>query len=324
MKTNQATKQTKDDQTAQAAYGIDWEIVEGENTEFAVQYPRMQWAHGEAKASGWMKSGGLFISKDQYPSFTAEGFEPTVLITNDGTEIEGYAASRAKLAVIRVKHQWIKDEKFNNRNVPLAHALVVLKGCDDLLCLSLRGATKALEFQKSFNQHIAQNVSVANRSRPQGVNPLEPFALWFPLHAGQSRKAQAKDNDKASPVTPPELVSPETIDREYVTTLWVGSTNYKLFAGYYKETMAWQKLPIWEQRNGNADHELPDYSGGGESDNNYPKATDVQLQMLIKLATIKDLDEREIVGNLTHGETDRFENLTPKEASELIEALKAS
>lgn len=311
MKTNQATLAVEET--------IDWGSIEGENSDFAVQYPRLQWSHGEAKASGWMKSGGLFIPSEQYPNFTGEGFEPTTLVTDDGTNIDGFAAVNAKLAVIRVKHQWVKDEKYN-RNVPLVHALIFVKGCEDLLCLSLRGATKALEFQKAFNQHIAQNVSVANRTRPQGAQSIEPFALWFPIHAGESRKVSGKDSDKSSSVTPPELIAPAVIDRAYVTTLWVGTDNYKLFASYWKETKKWQGTPIWEQRD--AVPELPEFSGG-ESDNNYPRIDKGVLGQLLTLATMKGVDEKELCLSFTHGETDRFDNLTPTEGAELIANLKS-
>lgn len=304
MKTNQAQ--------APAVEGIEWGVVEGENTEFAVQYPRMQWSHGEAKASGFMKSGGLFISKEQYPNFEAEGFSSTKLVTDDGTEIEGYASVETKLAVVRIKHQWIHDDKYN-RNVPLVHALVAVKGCEDLLCISLRGATKALEFQKAFNQHMAQNVSIANRTRPAGTNALEPFALWFPIHAGASRKVTGKDSDKSSSVTPPELIVPEKIDRDYVVTLWVGAQNYKQFAGYFKETAAWQKVPIWEQRNGDSELE---WTGGGE------RATDEQLQHIIQLANAKDLDETEVMQGITKGTLTRYDELSKEDARLLLEKLK--
>lgn len=300
-KTNQAQ--------APAIQDIEWSVVEGENTEFAVQYPRMQWSHGEAKASGFMKSGGLFIAAEQYPNFNGEGFEATKLVTDDGTEIEGFAAVEAKLAVVRVKHQWVKDEKYG-RNVPLVHALIAVKGCEDLICLSLRGATKALEFQKAFNQHMAQNVSVANRTRPQGTNALEPFALWFPIHAAMSRKVQAKDSDKSSSVTPPELIAPTTIDRNYVVTLWVGAENYKQFAGFFKETAAWQKTLIWEQRNG----DQAEFTGD-------ERATEEQFQHFVNICTAKELNEMEIVGQATKGVTTDFMELSRVDARALIDGL---
>lgn len=305
-KTNQATA------AKTAVAEIEWAVVEGENTEFAVQYPRMQWVHGEAKASGFMKSGGLFISAEQYPHFEAEGFEGSTLITNDGTEIEGYAAASAKLAVIRVKHQWVKDPQ-DKRNIPLVHALIAVKGCEDLICLSLRGATKALEFQKAFNQHMSQNVSIANRTRPDGAKALEPFALWFPIRAAASVKAKAKDSDQSSPVTPPELVTPATLDRDYVVTLWVGAENYKQFAGYFRETAAWQKTPIWEQRNGDTVHDeaTAEYSGT-------ELATDEQLQHFVNICTAKGLSEKEIVLQATGGETDSFERLSREDARAMI------
>ncbi len=301
--------------------GIEWEVVEGDNTEFSVQYPRMQWSHGEAKAQGFMKSGGLFISKDQYPNFAANGFEATTLITDDGTEIEGYAAKTARLAVIRVKHQWVKDEKYN-RNVPLVHALVAVQGCDDIINLSLKGATKALDFQKAFNQHIAQNVSVANRSRPSGVSALEPFSLWFPICASDPVKITAKDDpSKSSSVTPPILIAPEKIDRDYVTTLWVGRENYQQFAGYYKETATWQKLPIWEQRNDAHTSDAPDFTGADDG-----RISSSQADMIAGLIEVKQIDGEDLKAmtlTVSQNSTNNVKALSHDEAFGLIEMMKA-
>lgn len=307
-KTNQAT--------APAVEGIEWGVVEGENTEFAALYPRMQWQHGEAKASGFMKAGGLFISKEQYPNFSGTGFEATTLITDDGTEIEGYAAANADIAVIRIKHQWVKDEKYH-RNVPLAHALVVVKGCEDIINISLRGPTKAMEFQNAFNQHMLQNVSCANRTRPATAKALEPFALWFRLRSGASRKVQAKDSDKSSSVTPPELDAPEKIDRDYVATLWVGAENYKTFAGFFKETAAWQKTPIWEQRTGDTNGDTPEFTGGDDE-----PATDEQIQHFVNICTAKNLNEVEIIEGVTHGACSSMEQLSRGVARQIIEKVK--
>lgn len=304
-KTNQAT--------APATNDIEWGAVEGGNTEFEVKYPRMQWVHGEAKASGFMKVGGLFISAEEYPNFTGEGFEPTKFVTDDGTEIEGFAATVAQLAVIRVKHQWVKDE---GRNVPLVHALVMVKGCEDPICISLRGASKALDFQKAFNQHMAHNVSLANRTRPQTAPAIEPFALWFKVQASTPHTVTSKDGKNKSTVTPPVLASPEKLDRDYVTTLWVGAEKYKQFAGFFKETAPWQKTPIWEQRDGNGD--TPEFTGGDDI------ATDQQLSHLINLANAKGYEEKELMEGVTRGNKSKYEELTKDEASEIIEKLKAA
>lgn len=297
---------------------IEWEVVEGENTEFAVTYPRMQWIHGNKQASGFMKTGGLFISKDQYPNFAGEGFTATTLITREGTEIEGYAATSAKLAVIRVKHQWVKDD--NGKNVPLAHVLCAVKGCGEILSLSLKGPSKALEFQKAFNLHILQAVSVANRTRPEGSKALEPFALWFALKAGDLVSAGSKDGKSSSIVTPLELEAPATIDRDYAVSLWVGKDNYKAFAGFWKDTEKWQKTPILERRVDDAqDSEQPAFTG----DDDVP-VNNVLLKQLIDLATAKDYEEASVMEHCTKGTRKHYDELTNAEARQIIAELRAA
>ena len=301
----------------EATIDIDWGAVEGGNSEFQVQYPRMQWQHGEAKASGFMKSGGLFINKDEYPNFTGEGFEPSVLITDDGKNIEGYAASSAKLAVIRVKHEWHTDKE-TKRNTPLVQALCYVKGCDDPINLSLRSPSKALEFQKAFNQHIAQNISIANRTRPQGTNALEPFALWFPIRASEPVSVSSKDGKAKSTVTPPVLSVPKTIDRNYAVSLWVGTDNYKNFASFWKDTADWQKTPIWEQRDDQHTSDTPSYTGGDAD-----PASVEQLDHLVSIAQVKGINLAEYMLEYTNGGTNAIENLTKSEAREFQKRIAA-
>lgn len=304
---------TETNQAKIATEEIEWSVVSGENTEFAVQYPRMQWAHGDKKASGFNKTGGLFLHSDQSPYFEADDFKQEVLITRKA-DVQGFGAALAHLAVIRIKHQWIKED---GRNVPLVHVLAVPKGTDSLICISLRGASKALEFQSAFNQHMSHNVALANRGRPSGANPIEPFALWFPVKAGEIEIITSKDGKNESSVTQPQLAQPETLDKEYLKSLWVGGENYKLFASYYRETAAWQKSPIWEQRGADTP-EVPEYAGTEEG-----LAQDGQLRTLINLSGIKNMPEKELAIQVSGGKSVTFEGLSVEEAQNAIELLKS-
>lgn len=295
---------------------IEWSAIEGENSDFAEQYARLQWVHGSKQAAGFMKTGGLFIGKEQYPNFNGEGFSPTTLITRDGTEIEGYAATATKLAVIRIKHQWVKDENYG-RNIPLAHVLCCVKGCDDLLVISLRGAAKALEFQKAFDQHMKQIVAVANRTRPANTPTLEPFALWFALKAGELVPVTSKDGKATSVVTSFALNAPETVERDHAVSLWVGKDNYKNFASFWKDTKKWQNAKIWEQRNDEGhDSDTPEYTGGDADPIN-----DQQAQELFQLANIKSVNLAEYMLEYTNGGSNDIGNLTRGEAKQFIAEL---
>ena len=319
MSTNQA--RAKQAELPTQSNGIEWDVVQGTNTEFATQYPRFQWVHGNAQAAGFMKSGGLFVSADNFPGFHGEGFKPETLITREGAEINGFGASAAKLAVIRIKQQWIKDET-SGKNVPLRHVLAVVKGCDDVINISLKGASKALVFQKAFEAHMTQNVAIANRTRPAGVPALEPFALWFPVQAAPFQKVSSKDGKSSSTVTPPELVVPETIDRDYVTTLWVGRENYNKFASIYKDTEVWQNKAIWEQQhNDEIDGDTTGFTGNDEN-----RITTQQSEFLAGIIEAKGLDAqevREMALAASNGATTNIAMLTRQEAEVLIDTAKA-
>lgn len=298
---------------AATAADFDWDIVEGGNTEFSAKYPRFQWIHGDKAKSDLMKTGGLFISKEEYPNFTGDGFRETTLITREGEEIPGYGASATNLAVIRVKQQWVKDD--NGKNVPYRHVLCAVKGNDDLMCISLKGPSKALDFQKAFNLHIGQNVAMANRSRPEGKNAIEPFGLWFPLIAGPQHIVTSKDGKASSSVTSPEMFTPETLDRDYAVTLWVGAENYKRFAEYYRETKVWQDQPIWEQRTDNITE--PEFTGGDG-------ITQGQLDQIGTLMATKSLTEQDVQQfclEASEGSTNKLGMLKREEARAVIDTL---
>jgi len=316
MSTNQATtKQTSTNE-------IEWDIVTGENTDFTIQYPRFQWVHGAAQAQGFMKSGGLFVSAENFPNFAGKGFTPETLITRDGTEIPGYGAKRAELAVIRIKTQWVKDEEYN-KNVPLRHVLCVINGSEDVVNISLRGASKALAFQRAFDAHLAQNVAFANRIRPQGRPQIEPFALWFPICAGELQDVHSKDGKAKSKVTPVELCGGGDVTRETVSALWVGGDNYKRFASIYQDTKKWQSTPIYENHAG-VDEVAPvdEFTGG---DPNAMSAA--QSEIIAELRGVKNVDQnelKEMVLTVTNGASNNFRTLRKDEASSIIEMLKAA
>lgn len=291
---------------------IEWDSIEGTNSDFETVYPRLQWVHGDPRAGqGIMKSGGFFISGEQFPMFQGEGFTKQTLITQDGKEIEGFGAKEVKLAVVRIKTQWTQNE--SQKNVPLLQALVFVKGCEDVLCLSLKGASKALVFNKEFQKHIAQNIATANKTRPANAPTLEPFALWFPVKAGDLSTISAKDGNSSSKVTYPEILQPKEINREYVTGLWVGGNNYKTFCQLWKDTKLWQNERIFKQvaQETGEIHESLD-----------GVINEAQIKQLSDLAIVKDVLEKEFVLTLTNGETDRFEALRKSEFKEALDRLK--
>jgi hypothetical protein len=291
---------------------IEWNQIDGSNTDFETVYPRLQWVHGDPRASqGIMKTGGFFISAEQCPFFKADGFEPQTLITQDGKEINGFGASSAKLAVIRLKTQWITDDK--QKNIPLLQCLVYVKGNEDVLCLSLKGASKSLTFQKQFQTHIAQNIATANKTRPANINTLEPFALWFPIKAGELSTITAKDGKSQSKVTYPELIEPKEISRDYVVSLWIGVANYKLFGQTWRDTKKWQNEPIYKQIAPETNEIHQSFDG---------ILDDYQVKQLLDLSMIKSVDEKDFCLSLTNGETDRFEALRKSEFKDALGRLQ--
>lgn len=293
---------------------IDWDSVEGTNQEFQDVYPRIQWHHGKkqfARVGGLVHTGGLFVPADQFPNFEAEGWQPDSFTTSKNEEIKGFYSTSGHLAIIRVKTWW--GESDDHKKYSTTHMLCAIRGIDALFSLQVSGVSKGMPMNQAFTQHRNQIVAVANRSRPQNAPAIEPFGLWFVVKPDEHESiASAKDASKASEVTRPILDAPEQVDVDYVRSLYVGKDNYLRFAGYYKETEAWQnQIP----KQATEDH-APEFAGP-------TRVTDATLSQILQLITMKGLEERDLVLSHTQGETDRAEQLTEKEAKDLIETLKS-
>lgn len=297
---------------------IDWGSVEGTNQEFTDIFPRIQWVHGRKalKAAGVDSigfRGGLFVPEDQFADLKAEGWTKTTFTTSTGEEIPGFHATEAKIAVIRIKKFWLEDGSH-------LHALCCLKGVDGLFSLQVGGKSKAQAFEVAFNQHRTRIVATANRSRPRGMNAIEPFGLWFVLAAGEHATITAKsDSSKSSEVTCPELHTPDEVTLEYVRGLWVGTGNYRTFADLYNETKQWQNQIPQASTAG----EVPAYSGGnGEGPDDEP-ATDEQLNHLVTIALQKSIDPKQVAMKYTLGQSDNIRTLTKGEARDAIREISA-
>ncbi len=284
---------------------IDWGSIDGSNQDFTDVYPRIQWMHGKRQMKqlgGMAFTGGLFIPADQFPNFQAEGWAEASFIASSNEEIPGYYSPKAHLAIIRVKKFW--DDKGSH-----VHAICAVKGIDGIFSLQVGGISKALAFERLFTAHRTQIVALANRSKPDGAKGLEPFALWCVINPDEhSTQANKNDSSKSSEVTRPILFTPDEVNIEYVRSLWVGTENYKTFAGYYKETEAWQnQIPVAVTPETNGVNTL----------------ADEKLKRIIDLAGVKNYDLRELALTVTNGSTTKIDLIYDKEADDALELLKS-
>jgi hypothetical protein len=217
---------------------IPWEQIDGSNQQFSDVFPRLQWMHGQSafeEIGGLQYTGGLFLADEQMPDFSAPGWQPGGFKSSGGKRVRGWYAPQAQLAVLRLKKWWDKDGS-------CVQALCVLKGRDDLFTINVNGVSKAKALEDAFQEHRIKIVQTANRTRPAGANPLEPFALWFVLAPSpHAMQASHKKKDANSEVTAPQLWLPPKPDYEYVKSLWVGSENYRRFCQLFRDSEKWQQ-----------------------------------------------------------------------------------
>jgi hypothetical protein len=296
---------------------IDWGLADGTNQDYIDVYPRIQWHHGlkqMSKVGGIVFTGGLFVPQDQFPNFAAEGWTEDAFIASSGEEIKGYASQKASLAVIRVKSWWPKDDAGGSLG-SRTHFLCCIKGVEGIFSLQVGGVSKGQPMTQAFTDHRNQIVAMVNRSKPQGANNFEPYALWFVVEPGPHDKQVSKgDSSKSSDVTRPRLSVPAEINLEYARTLWVGAENYQLFSQIYKDTEPWQsQFP----KQGHAeDAEMPTHSGGD-------RATAQQIEHITGLCAAKGLDEKQLTMDVTNGATDNLAALTQDEARTIIDTAKS-
>ena len=216
---------------------IPWDDVDGSNQHYEEVYPRLQWNHGQSAfedMGGFQFTGGIFLPEAQMSDFAAPGWKPASFKPRQGDRVKGWYSDRAHLAIIRLKKWW--DEQGS-----VVQALCAIKGREELYSLNVTGLSKAKALEDAFQEHRLQIVGAANRTRPAGKNPLEPFALWFVLKPGRHSFQQSRvKSDEKSEVTLPTLDLPTKVDRDYALSLWVGTENYKNFCQCFRDTENWQ------------------------------------------------------------------------------------
>lgn len=302
---------------------IDFSIADGTNQEYTDVYPRIQWHHGKrqfAKLGGLVHTGGLFIANDQFPNFTAEGWQPDSFTSAKNEEIQGSYAARAEIAVLRVKTWWSENDE--GKKSSQTHFLCCIKGVDGLFSLQVSGISKGQPMLRAFGEHRNQIVAMVNRTKPQGANSFEPYALWFVVEAGpHESQSSAKAADKSSEVTKPRLYVPADVNIDYARTLWVGRDKYQEFCQLYRDTEAWQKqIPKSAASDDAHNSDAPAFTGQDDG------MTQGQLDLILGCIEVKHLDEsdlKDVVFTATAGATNNYKNLTRDEATAVIDTLKA-
>lgn len=266
---------------------IPWDDVDGSNQHYEDVFPRLQWNHGQSAfedMGGFQFTGGLFLPEAQMSDFAAPGWKPASFKSSQGARVKGWYSDRAHLAIIRIKKWW--DEQGS-----VVQALCAIKGREELYTINVTGVSKAKALEDAFQDHRLQIVGAANRTRPAGKNPLEPFALWFVLKPGLHTFQQSRVNkDGKSEVTLPTLHLPEKVDRDYALSLWVGTENYRTFCQAFRDSENWQ-------------HNFPKpkesyTSGPAAQGNKATSANQRQYEALLLQAGKSGIDLEDIEGQL--------------------------
>lgn len=248
--------------------------IQVEDRAFGPQYPIAQWVNGNPKnkrQGGIAYTGGVFIATEQGISgekLQACGFEPYSLVTNDGTEVPGFAASRLVISPIRYRRCWqvvaegqlpqrfgwdeydAATEAGKPRGV--AHLLVAIHGLEEPVLLSFRGMTarrvmgqgKERGIVPSYSQKICGTAKKIARENKKDKNyPLCLFRLTLsPEVEGKAPKFTevGKGSEKNLVTHPCWQDEPAgEVDMALLKRLYVGDESAATYQDWHKGADEW-------------------------------------------------------------------------------------
>jgi hypothetical protein len=248
--------------------------VEVEDRGFGPQYPIVQWVNGSPKnkkQGGIAYTGGFFISAEQGISkdlLEKAGFEAYSLVTNDGTEIVGFAATDLTVSPIRYRRCWqvqadgqlarrfgwdeydAAQEEGKPRGV--AHILCAIPGLEEPVLVSFRGMTARAVMGQGKERGLipmygSKIIGMANRiakaAHKNTKYPLCAFRITVgPEMDGKSPKfTEVGKGDAKNNVTLPVWRDEPTadVDKALLGRLFVGHERFAAHQDWHNQAEEW-------------------------------------------------------------------------------------
>lgn len=282
-----ANKRNKDDEQEAPANGVEDKAMPGEaiddvfgaevlveDQQFGSIYPVIQYVNGDLskkKSGGLDHTGGFFISADQGIE-APPSFEPHVLVTREGTEIQGFAKRDIQISPIRHRRCWQAQPQGDQKGLSMrfgwseyddasaygkprgvAHLLVALAGVDEPMMIAFRGMNARRMLGQGRERGVipmygAKIVGAATRmARKAGRKATYPMCA-FHLSLGPSRNEAGEPtftkvgqgSDTSQIVYPAWLDEPKAIiDEALVRRLYVGNEKFAKYQSWHQDAEAW-------------------------------------------------------------------------------------
>lgn len=217
----------------------------------AIQFsaPTIFWKHGKKameQLGGINFTGGFFFTFEQAgDSAEIPKWSKSSFVNDDGKTIEGLAAQGARIAIVRSRRRWFKDD--GNRKIfrpwnryedgfrGQMQSIGFVSGYTAPVCFSVKGLLLT-HFDEIIRYHNSKVVSLANQTAPEGKK-LPSYAFWMVVQAGKHSKAG--QGNKQSEVTMPELWLPKTLSVDYAHEVYVGREQLLRSQALYRELDDW-------------------------------------------------------------------------------------
>lgn len=237
---------------------FDYDIVDPDATEQTVPtYPVAQWYNGQQglKAIGGVSYTGGVILPAKYLAggLIPDGWTTGAVTFRSGKEETVATTQKIVFAPIRTRFRWFSKQGDETIYYPRnafspgvnmrghLQILSAVRGIDEPITLTFKGkASQTCEaLTKDFDMKV---VYAANRTAPKGKT-LPRYAFLMTIIPGAHTKVGNTGHE--SVVTPPTVVLPADITREYLMSCYVGRDNLVRYQEWYMQADAWASA--WEE-----------------------------------------------------------------------------
>lgn len=232
-----------------------FEVIEGADPSASEyrepDYPLLQWLNTSPKARGKsigiMNTGGFLIPRKQWRKASSLPEWPVETVEFDKGSDDVRVCAEVDLAVIRSRKCWSYEVEGRERLLPWQHTghdnvkkrgryqyLIVLRGCRQLFQFTTKNHV-GMAMEAAITEHEATVISEANKIAAQ---ERQSYAFYLRLRAGNFIEVGKKDGEK-SKISPPALVVPDVISREFLVSMFVGKDALLWMQSCYRQNQRW-------------------------------------------------------------------------------------
>jgi hypothetical protein len=250
------------------------DLVDVQDRAFGPVYPIVQWTNGSVqnkKSGGVDYTGGFFVSAEQ--GVQIPGAVPHTLITQNGSEVQGFAIRDLKGTPIRFRRSWLATpeegalairfpwtgyedaQEVDFRRAPRGRGqlLFLVEGMEEPVVLSFSGTVSGAVFSQgskrgllpSYAQLIVNQAKRIAKRKGRNIDyPLCAFRMAIGPdreESGEPKFTTVGSGSATSRVTMPVWLDRPTgmVEEPQIASVFVGRDQFSKNQSYHKDADAW-------------------------------------------------------------------------------------